>query len=257
MAVVSYKMALIAYTCRTLARQYGAMNTSTDSALHHSGVLDPDARFVVNRLHALSKRQVWSLLPYYLPRLLALLMGRPFEQATKDMHIFDDKLLSIDAAQGDLLYLLARARQARCVVEFGTSFGVSTIYLAAAVRDAGKNGCVYGTELVSTKVAAARANIAKAGLATHASILEGDARQTLRAIEQPVDFLLLDGWPSLAAEILDVVEPKLADGAIVVLDNVEHFRSELGHVVDRMTRPPYHASILPLKNGTFVAVYLK
>ncbi len=217
--------------------------------------LDPSAQAVVDRLHALAKKQFGSLLHHYLPKLPNLLLGRSIWSA-KDIHFFDDKLLPLDAAQGELLYMLARARGARCIVEFGTSFGVSTIYLAAAVRDAGRGGSVIGTELVPAKAASARASLDTAGLGAHVEIREGDARATLRDLDRPVDLLLLDGWPVLAMEILQIVEPNLADGAIVVVDNIAHFSTELRPVVERLSQAPYRATRLPLKSGaTLVSVH--
>jgi predicted O-methyltransferase YrrM len=217
-------------------------------------LLDPTARASVDRLHALAKTQLRSLLGHYLPRLPSMLLGRPV-RPPKDMSLFDDKLLPIDAGQGDLLYLLARAKGARRVVEFGTSFGVSTTYLAAAVRDAGVDGLVIGTELVPEKAANARANLAAAGLSAHLEIREGDARETLRDLDGPIDLLLLDGWPSLAFEILQLVEPKLANGAIVVVDNVAQFGFDLRPVVERLSRAPYRSTRLPFRSGTLVGVY--
>jgi predicted O-methyltransferase YrrM len=114
-----------------------------------------------------------GLIRHYLPKLPGMLMGRPID-TTGDMSFYDDKLLSIEPAQGELLYILARSKGVRCAVEFGTSFGVSTIYLAAAIRDAGSGGRVVGTELAPAKVAAARSNIAATGLAARVEILEGE-----------------------------------------------------------------------------------
>ena len=78
-----------------------------------------------------------------------------------------DKLVPLHPDKCRLAYILCHSLQAQRVVEFGTLFGVSTIYLAAAVRDnalAGKKGLVIGTEIEPTKVLAARANLADAGL---------------------------------------------------------------------------------------------
>ena len=217
-------------------------------------LLDPTAQQVVDRLNALAKAQLPSLLRHHLPRLPSMLLGRPVRPA-KDMHFFDDKLLPIDTAQGNLLYLLARAKGARCIVEFGTSFGVSTIYLAAGIRDSGIDGRVIGTELVPEKATKARANLGLAGLEAYVDILEGDARETLYNFKEPVDLLLLDGWPVLASEILSIMEPSLANGAIVVVDNVAQFRSDLQSVVERMSQKPYRSTMLPFKSGTLVGVH--
>ena len=116
--------------------------------------------------------------------------------------------------QGDLIYLLCRGLRATRVVEFATSVGMSTLYFAAAMRDNG-GGPVIGSELVPAKVAAARRNLAEAGLAGYADIREGDARQTLRDLGGPVDFVLIDGWPieegpSLARQVIEIVAPQLS-----------------------------------------------
>ena len=119
---------------------------------------------------------------------------------------------------GRLLYTLIRASRPATVVEFGTSFGISTIHLAAAVRDNG-TGHVVSTELHAAKVARARANLAEAGLADLVTIIEGDARETLADLPGPVGFVLLDGWKDLYLPVLRLLEPRLAPGALVVADD--------------------------------------
>jgi predicted O-methyltransferase YrrM len=81
---------------------------------------------------------------------------------------------------GRLLYLLARNRRTRTIVEFGSSFGISTIHLAAALRDNNNGGRVVTTELSASKVEAAQRNISEAGLSDLVEIRQGDALETLR-----------------------------------------------------------------------------
>src|SRR5690242_5728895 len=121
--------------------------------------------------------------------------------------------LPISARGGDLLYALARASRPETVVEFGTSYGISTLYLAAAVADNGA-GHVYGTELNATKVAAARAHLAEAGLADRVTVLHGDALDTLATVPGPIGLVLLDGWKDLCLPVLRALEPRLAPGAL-------------------------------------------
>jgi len=130
----------------------------------------------------------------------------------------DEVYMPVSPRGGELLYTLIRAARPATVVEFGTSYGVSTIYLAAAVTDNGA-GHVFSTELSATKVAAARANLAEAGLYPAATVLHGDARETLTAVPGPVDFLLLDGWKDLCLPVLRLLEPRLSAGAVVVADD--------------------------------------
>ncbi len=127
---------------------------------------------------------------------------------------------------GRLLYSLIRASRPSTVAEFGTSFGISTIHLAAAVRDNG-TGHVISTELNAAKVAQATANIAEAGLGDVVTILEGDARQTLATIDTPVGFVLLDGWKDLYLPVLRLLEPLLTPGALVLADDTISLAAEM------------------------------
>jgi len=140
------------------------------------------------------------------------------------------------------------------VVEFATSVGMSTLYFAAAMRDNG-GGKVIGAELVPAKVAAARRNLADADLAGYVDIREGDARQTLRDLGGPVDFVLIDGWPvdkgpSLARQVIEIVAPQLRPGGYVMNDNAEP------DFLDFIRDPAngFLSVTLPLKGGTELSV---
>lgn len=151
--------------------------------------------------------------------------GGPRANPNCDPADYADYGFSIFPAQGDLIYLLCRAIRATRVVEFATSVGFSTLYFAAAMRDNG-GGKVIGSELVPSKVATARGNVAEAGLASYVEIREGDGRQTLRDLGGPIDFALIDGWPlgsgpSLAREVIEIVAPQLRIGGFLMNDNGE------------------------------------
>ena len=120
---------------------------------------------------------------------------------------------------GDLLYILVRATRPSNIVEFGMSYGVSTIYLASAVADNG-TGHVVSTELSVAKVSGARANLAEARVADYVTILTGDARNTLNDIPTPIGFVLLDGWKDLCLPVLRSLESRLAVGALIVADDI-------------------------------------
>lgn len=143
-----------------------------------------------------------------------------------------DLPLPVSRATGVLLYMLARSCQARSIVEFGTSFGISTLHLAAALRDNG-GGRVIGSEFEASKVLRAQANLNAAGLADLVEIREGDALQTLaRDLPQRIDLLLLDGAKALYPEILALVESRLRPGALIVADNADHSPAYLARVRD-------------------------
>jgi predicted O-methyltransferase YrrM len=127
----------------------------------------------------------------------------------------------VSAETGRLLYMLARSCHARGIVEFGTSFGLSTLHLAAALKDNG-GGRLIGSEFEPSKVEKARANLQRAGLSELVEIRDGDALQTLaRDLPQPVDLVLLDGAKPLYLKVLKLLEPALRPGALIVGDNAD------------------------------------
>jgi predicted O-methyltransferase YrrM len=133
-----------------------------------------------------------------------------------------DMPLPVSRETGTLLYMLARGCGARHIVEFGTSFGVSTLHLAAALRDNG-GGRLITCEFEPSKVTRARENLAAGGLLDRVEIREGDALQTLaRDLPDTIDLVLLDGAKSLYPEVLDLVENHLRPGAFIVADNADY-----------------------------------
>jgi predicted O-methyltransferase YrrM len=128
--------------------------------------------------------------------------------------------LSVSREEGELLYLLARAANARNIVEFGASFGISTLYLAAAAQD--NDGHVTSTEAHPDKCAAVRDHLDRAGLSERLTLLEGDARETLKSIEGPVDLVLLDGWKTMYLPVYELLRPHMRDGTVIAADNWRH-----------------------------------
>jgi predicted O-methyltransferase YrrM len=142
----------------------------------------------------------------------------------KDIH------LAVSRETGMLLYMLARATKARSIVEFGTSFGISTLHLAAALRDNG-GGRLIGTEFEPSKVKRARENVAAAGLSDLVEIREGDALQTLaQDLPDTIDLVLLDGAKALYPRVLSLLEARLRPGAFIVADNADYCPEYLARV---------------------------
>jgi predicted O-methyltransferase YrrM len=141
-----------------------------------------------------------------------------FSGAREKADAYEDVYIPVSPEGGRLLYALIRASRPSTVVEFGASFGISTIHLAAAVQDNGA-GRVISTELNANKVTQARVNLAEAGLSDQVTILEGDARQTLADLDGPVEFVLLDGWKDLYLPVLRLLEPRLTPGALILADD--------------------------------------
>lgn len=162
--------------------------------------------------------------------------------------------LAIKPDVGRLLYVLAMAGRAATMVEFGASLGFSTIHLAAAARDIGGGARVISTEIEPDKANAARENLAEAGLQDLVDLREGDALETLRDVD-PVDLLFLDGWNNLYLSVLDLLEPKLAPGALVIADLSEDDPEQIPYC-ERMHDPArgYVSVDVPLDAGVVVSV---
>lgn len=131
----------------------------------------------------------------------------------------DTAYLAVSREEGNFLNFLATVAQSKNIVEFGCSFGISTIYLAAAAKDNG--GRVTTTDIEPKKVAGAKRNLEDAGLAQIVEIWQGDAIETLASVEGTVDFLFLDGAKDLYLPVFELIRPKLAKGAIIFADNAD------------------------------------
>ncbi len=184
---------------------------------------DPPLEALLDRLHAQSEGRGGAMADYF---------GKRAAEGSIDSNAFDDeadrflsdKLVALDRDKARFCYQLCRALRATRVVEAGTSFGVSTLYLAAAVRDNAGGGRVIGTENEPAKAASARANFAAAGLSGFIELREGDLRETLKDIGGAIDFALIDIWVPMARPALELIAPSLRVGAIVVCDNTAQFR---------------------------------
>ncbi|USQ97974.1 O-methyltransferase [Caulobacter sp. RL271] len=141
-----------------------------------------------------------------------------------------DYPLAVSRETGALLYMLARSIRAAAIVEFGTSFGLSTLHLAAALRDNG-GGQLITTEFEPSKAARAQASFEAAGVADLIEIRQGDALQTLaRDLPETIDLVLLDGAKALYPEILALLESRLRPGALIVADNADYAPDYMGRV---------------------------
>jgi predicted O-methyltransferase YrrM len=169
-----------------------------------------------------------------------------------------DKMVALDRDKAEFCYLLCRSLRATRVVEAGTSYGVSTLYLAAAVRDNQvENGLVIGTEFEPKKVEIAHANFKQAGLSEFIKLREGDLRQTLQDVGGPVDFMLVDIW-EVAHPALELVSSSLRPGAIVVCDNTAVYADEYHDYFEFVNDPrnQFRTMTLPFEGGFELTVRL-
>jgi len=137
----------------------------------------------------------------------------------------EDAYLSISKEQGEYIYNLLINEKSKNIVEFGTSFGISTIYLAAAAKE--NFGNVITSELLDSKCKRALQNFKDASVNDLIDLRKGDAMETLKDVPDNIDFLLLDGWNDLYLPLLKMLEPKLKDGAYIYTDNINFSGSKL------------------------------
>jgi predicted O-methyltransferase YrrM len=231
--------------------------TSTTSSLH----LDPRIETVLRRLHARNRRELPALIGYFLFRSIPKwFRGRRLAELThRDMLFLRTKMIALARDKCELCYLLCRTLNASCIVEVGTSFGVSTIYLAAAARHnaitSSASAVVISSEIDPAKTDIARRNLDEAGLAGLVDLRVGDALDTLRHIESPIDFVLLDSWTGLARPAIEMLAPHLRPGALIVCDNTVQFRDQYRDYLDYVRNPGngFRTIQLPFRGGLDVS----
>jgi len=188
---------------------------------------DPTLAAVLERLHDRSEAQSAGLSEYF-GRRIAERSLTGFSLDADALRFLSDKMVALERPKAEFCFNVCRALRARRIVEAGTSFGVSTLYLAAAVRansaEDGGAGLVIGTEHEASKAAAARQHFAEAGLTDFIDLREGDLPGTLADLSGPIDFMLIDIWTAVALPALKQVAPHLRPGAVIVCDNTTLYR---------------------------------
>jgi predicted O-methyltransferase YrrM len=169
----------------------------------------------------------------------------------------DEFLIAVGPATGQLLNILAKSVKARTILELGTSYGYSTVWLAEAARATG--GKLITLEKAVYKQDYARQMLAKAGLAAHVDFRLGDARETIASLAGPFDFVLVDLWKELYVECLDLFYPKLSPGAFIAADNMilpENYRADaLKYRQHVRAMPKIDSVLLPVGSGVELSRY--
>ncbi|KAL6691607.1 S-adenosyl-L-methionine-dependent methyltransferase [Trichoderma pleuroticola] len=222
------------------------------SAPSPNPVVAPDhVHALLNRLHQESLTQEAALPSTYLSN------PDGFDDLMRD------KFIALDQDKCQFVYQLARAIGARNIAEIGTSFGVSTIYLALAVgsnvQRLGGEGKVIATEKEHTKAEKARQHWKEAGddlVTCHIDLREGDLLETLKNSIPQLDLVLIDIWAPVALPALKMLEPKLRSGAVVIIDNsissATRYKELLGYL--RSPTNGYTNLTLPYSNGLELCV---
>ncbi|GAA6624267.1 O-methyltransferase [Scytonema sp. NUACC26] len=225
----------------------------TSSIVTKPTFLDEKIQAVLERLHALADLNDATTIQQVLQS------GLDWNSASSEHKaaMLSEALLPISREVGRFIYGIARSISAKRIVEFGTSYGISTIYLAAALRDNG-SGLVIGSELESNKVARATQHIAEAGLSQFVEIRAGDALQTLRNPGGVVDLLFLDGWKNLCLDVLYLVLGNLRSGSVILADDLNLFPEELASYLDYVRNPAngFVSVTVPLGDGLEYSVKL-
>jgi predicted O-methyltransferase YrrM len=226
------------------------------------GVLgDHQLQSLIERLQAQSLQQTGELGRYFSQRMIAgdLDWGHLDDGANK---FLADKMVALEPVKAEFCYMLCLSLRAKRIVEVGSSYGVSTLYLAAAIRDnenaTGTRGVVIATEYEPAKAAAARTNYKAAALTEFIDLREGDLRETLKVIEGPVDFVLMDIWTEMVMPAIRLIAPHLRPGSVIVADNTEQFaeayRDYFEYVRNPMNR--MQTMTLPFEGGLELTVKL-
>jgi len=220
-----------------------------------SSLLAPSVAQTLDRLHRRARTDLFRI-ALVAPLVVPDFFGLRKVDDTRLSHRMRSVYVPVSRSQGQMLYLIARSIDARRIVEFGTSFGISTLYLASAVKDNG-GGVVVGSELEPSKHAKALEHLREAELDAFTDVRLGDALKTLADVEAPVDMVLLDGWKDTYLPVLKVLQPKLRPRAVVLADNIFTFKRALRPYVNYVQSGTngFVSSTLDIADGFELSVF--
>lgn len=208
----------------------------------------------VKKQHQQSSKQLKQLLPLMLKYAFSRVVRKELNLDSQALKGFS---LAIDPAQGRLLYSLVLANKPNVVIEYGTSFGISSLYIAQALK---KNniGKLYGSEIESEKIDVAKRNLEQCHLESLVDIKQGDVLQTFKSFEHTIDMIFMDGFPKLNYDILKMLEPKMAPGCMIVTDDVYLFGKEMKQYLNYLsTSAMYSHQVINLSDGMAISVLQK
>ncbi|RFU32935.1 hypothetical protein B7463_g3405, partial [Scytalidium lignicola] len=205
-------------------------------------VAPPHVHALLDRLHQESLTQEAAL-------------GSYLSSSTDFDTLMRDKFIALDQDKCQFVYQIARAIGARNIAEIGTSFGVSTIYLALAVgsnlEKLSGSGIVIGTEYEKSKAERARQYWKEAGdelVTRHIDLREGDLRETLKENIPTLDLVLLDIWAPVALPALKLLEPRMRPGAVVIIDNSISSAERYAELLTHLRSPGFSKISITLRS---------
>jgi predicted O-methyltransferase YrrM len=217
----------------------------------------PDVQEKLNALHLAAAGDKWRIAQLMLRSLPRLLLGKKptFLQSHEAKALaYEDIYIPIDPDEGMILYAYCRSNQAKRIIEFGSSFGISSIYLTAAIIDNG-GGQFVGSELDPKKCNFVNDLFSDLGWSDTARIIPGDALQTFKTVGDKWDVLFLDGWKEFYLDIVELMEDRIREGGMVIAADVDKFKDATAPCVRYLYESPaFDAMKLQIGDGWILAV---
>jgi len=177
----------------------------------------------------------------------------------------EDRMLAITKETGELLNIILRLKNAKNMLEVGTSTGYSTIWCAEAICE--QSGKIITIEQNPNKIKRAKENFQKAGIADTIIVKEGLAMQILRDLNLQkeyrdfFDFVLIDADKENVIEYFDLILPMVSPGGVIITDNMlypEKYAQDMGKFSDYLKENPKLRTITtPIGNGEEITIKLK
>jgi len=177
--------------------------------------------------------------------------GASFDAAAPD---YDNRFLNLDRKAGEFLLFLIQVMRRRAIVEIGTSYGFSTIWLAMGLRKLLAGGRLITIGRNPQKQQEAIDNVTRAGLQEHVRFLLGDATDVVGKFDTPIDCVFFDADRVSAPLQLRTLLPKLSLDCVLIADNAISHGGELQAYFDLVAaQPDFQTLTLPIGKGLHVA----
>ncbi len=165
-------------------------------------------------------------------------------QAFRDQFVKDFHRIGLNTTPGDAMMLRILVEAAKCKrgIEVGSATGFGAVNMGIAFERTG--GHLWTLDIDPKMIAATKENLEKVGLEKVVTCVEGDALKTLPTIEGPIDFAFLDAVKSDYLKYLQIIEPKLKVGAVVVADNVIQSARQMKDFLDYIQNNPNYDTVI-------------